>query len=321
MTTLPETGDGSPPEYSLLPPPLQSYPLPLAGTAPPLPLGRISPPSTASQSARQSPVAEETPAGSPGPPPARSSSRQYPLSRFFRRGPTEAAIMKKNQIAEEEKEQALMLKKDRERNEAREWAQAKLRHLLTQGISSADECTSVLQNCKEVCTEKDVDFPALLQEPIIDDLLPVYWAIVKQSEMQQGDGADPQALTLALVDFSQPLKSATVEDARNACVTVSDNAMFQQLRRRFKEFSFSCISAKDAMLLGGPEVEDKVVVEEPRGDPRAFVAHFELARFRLRMRVAKRVCVEPDVEHHFLHTPRGCVVGYLPGMENHSEAR
>jgi len=94
------------------------------------------------------------------------------------------------------------------------------------------------------------------------------------------------------VDFSQPLQSATVTEARNACVTVSDNALFQRLCKLFKEFSFSCISATDAMLLGGSEVEDKIVVEEPPGDPRAFVAHFELARFRLRMRVAKRVCVE-----------------------------
>jgi len=146
-----------------------------------------------------------------------------------------------------------------------------------------------IANCAEVCTRRDVDFAALLQEPVIVDHLPVYWAIVKHSEMQQREGANPQALALTLVDFSQPLQSATVTEARNACVTVSDNALFQRLCKLFKEFSFSCISATDAMLLGGSEVEDKIVVEEPPGDPRAFVAHFELARFRLRMRVAKRV--------------------------------
>jgi hypothetical protein len=107
--------------------------------------------------------------------------------------------------------------------------------------------------------------------------------------MQERDGADPHALALTLVDFSQPLQSATVMGATNACVTVSDNALFHRLRKRFK--GFSPTTDTDTVLLGGSEVEDKIVVEEPRGDPRAFVARFELARFRLRMRVAKRVCV------------------------------
>jgi hypothetical protein len=127
--------------------------------------------------------------------------------------------------------------------------------------------------------------------------------------MQERDGADPQALALTLVDFSQPLQSATVTESRNACVTVSDNALFQRLCKRFKGFSRT--SDTDVLLLGGSEVEDNIVVEELHGDARAFVAHFELPRFRLRMRVAKQVCVEfvargklhlpcPDSGHTFL---------------------
>jgi hypothetical protein len=142
------------------------------------------------------------------------------------------------------------------------------------------------------------------------DRLPVYWAIVKRSGMQEREGADPHALALSLVDFSQPLQSATVMGARNACVTVSENALFQRLCKRFKEFSRT--TDTDLMLLGGSEVEDKIVVEELRNDSRAFVVHFELARFRLRMRVAKRVCAEfvargrihlpcPDSGHTFSH--------------------
>jgi hypothetical protein len=142
------------------------------------------------------------------------------------------------------------------------------------------------------------------------DRLPVYWAIVKHSEMQQREGADPQALALTLVDFSRPLQGVTVMEARNACVIVSDNALFQRLCKRFKGFSRT--SDTDVLLLGGSEVEDNVVVEELHGDARAFVAHFELPRFRLRMRVAKQVCVEfiargrlhlscPDFGHTF-HT-------------------
>jgi hypothetical protein len=167
-----------------------------------------------------------------------------------------------------------------------------------------------------------MDFPALLQEPVIADRLPVYWAIVKRSGMQERDGTDPHALALTLVDFSQPLQSATVMGATNACVTVSDNALFQRLRKRFK--GFAPTTDTDTVLLGGSEVEDSIVVEEPRGDPRAFVARFELARFRLRMRVANRVCVKfvargrmhlpcPDSGHIFLNVCQsGCGTSLSP---------
>jgi len=52
------------------------------------------------------------------------------------------------------------------------------------------------------------------------------------------------------------------------------------------------LSASDAMLLDGSDTEDNVVVEELHGDDEAFVARIEIAQFRLRMRVIKRVCVE-----------------------------
>jgi hypothetical protein len=140
--------------------------------------------------------------------------------------------------------------------------------------------------------------------------------------MQQRDGADPQALALTLVDFSRPLQSSTVIEVRNACVTVSDNALFQRLCRHFQEFSHT--SDTDVMLLCGSDVEDNIVVEELRGDARVFVARFELARFRLRMRVAKRVCAEfvahgrtrlhcPDSGHIFLTIRQsGCGTSLSP---------
>jgi hypothetical protein len=283
---------------------LATLPPPPPSPPPPPPPPRIPRPPIASLFARQSPVVEGTPAGSESPyrPSAPSSSRPPDLydSRRHRGdryddnylvAEREAAVKEAEARQKAAEEQARILaQKEKTREDTREWALNILGALLSLDISSEDEYKSVLRNCAEVCTRRDVDFAALLQEPVIVGHLPVYWAIVKHSEMQERDGADPQALALTLVDFSQPLKSATVEEARNACVTVSDNAMFQQFCRRFKEFS--CTSATDVMLLGGSEVEDNIVVEEPRGEPRAFVAHFELPRFRLRMRVAKRVCVE-----------------------------
>ncbi|KAI0289355.1 hypothetical protein BC826DRAFT_914600 [Russula brevipes] len=325
MSTLPGAGDEPPPIYSLLPssasPAPQShlsrlqssFPSPLSDTArlPPLPQ---LPPSRSQLPERNAslatlpppppsppPVVEETPAGCPDPPSAPSSSRPSILTRLSRkRRPTpaeEARLAAEREAAEKEarqrtaEEQARVLaQKEKTRQDTREWVLNTLRALLSLDISSEDECRSVLRNCAEVCTRRNIDFPALLQEPVMVDHLPVYWAIVKRSGMQQREGTDPQALALTLVDFSRPLQSATVMGARNACVTVSENALFQRLCKRFKEFSRT--TDTDMMLLSGSEVEDNIVVEELRDDPRAFVVHFELARFRLRMRVAKRVCAE-----------------------------
>jgi len=147
-----------------------------------------------------------------------------------------------------------------------------------------------------VCAANDVDFAAFLQEPVLAGHLPVYWAIVKRPAVVQrqleGDahGDDPYTLVLTLLDFARPLRSDTVIAARQACMTVSDNTLFRRLCRRFEEFA--PLSASDAMLLDGSDTEDNVVVEELHGDDEAFVARIEIAQFRLRMRVIKRVCVE-----------------------------
>jgi hypothetical protein len=219
---------------------------------------------------------------------------------FGKRRPTaadEARLAAEREAAAEEarrraaEEQARILaQKEKAKVETRKRVLDALRALLSLDNSSDDEWRAQLQRCAEACESDEVDFAALLQEPVILDRLPVYWAIVKRSGMQERDGVDPHALALMLVDFSQPMQSATVMEARNACVTVSDNALFQRFCKRFKEFSRT--TDTDLMLLGGSEVEDKVVVEELRDDSRAFVVRFELARFRLRMRVAKRVCAE-----------------------------
>ncbi|KAI0289346.1 hypothetical protein BC826DRAFT_1107067 [Russula brevipes] len=258
--------------------PERNAPLP----TPPRPPGRIRPRSTASPTARQSRVVEETPVVFPGPPPAPSSSRPSMFSLLFgKRRPTaadEARLAAEREAAAEEarrraaEERARMLaQKEKAKVETRKRVLDALRALLSLDNSSDDEWMAQLRSCAEACESNEVDFAALLQEPVILDRLPVFWAIVKRSGMQEET-------------------AATVMEARNACVTVSDNALFQRFCKRFKEFTRT--TDTDLMLLGGSEVEDKIVVEEVRGDSRAFVVHFELARFRLRMRVAKQVCAE-----------------------------
>jgi hypothetical protein len=199
-------------------------------------------------------------------------------------------------------EQALAEQKEKERGETREQTQERLRALISQVSLSEEEFKSILRSCAQACAAKDIDFAALLQEPILAGDLPVYWVIVKRPTaatctwpvQREGDTDhghnDSDALVLAILDFSRPLKSATVVAARRACMAVSDNTLFRRLCRLFKEFA--PVSDTDAMLLEGSGAQDDVIVEELSSNDGAFVARIKLAQFRLRMRVSKQVCVE-----------------------------
>jgi hypothetical protein len=198
-------------------------------------------------------------------------------------------------------EQALVEQKARARRKTREQTQERLRALVSQASLSEEEFKSGLRSCAQACAAKNIDFAALLQEPILADDLPVYWAIIKRPAaarrpvQREEDNLnhrhdDPDALVLAILEFSRPLKSATVVAARHACMTVSDNVLFRRLCRLYKEFA--PVSDTDAMLLEGSGTQDNVVVEELSRNDGEFVARIELVQFRLRMRMSKRVYVE-----------------------------
>ncbi|KAI0264135.1 hypothetical protein BC834DRAFT_994697, partial [Gloeopeniophorella convolvens] len=153
--------------------------------------------------------------------------------------------------------------------------------------------TSILQGCADTCAAQELDFAALLHEPLIEGRPPVYWAVLKRAVVPKRDGVapvDPDAVVLALLDAARPLRADGVAEARRACMTVSDNALFQRLRRRYAEFA--PLSNVDTMLLDGSDAEDSVEVEEVRGDAGAFAARIKVAQFQLRMRVSKRVRIE-----------------------------
>jgi hypothetical protein len=195
-------------------------------------------------------------------------------------------------------EQALAEQKERARTKMRDQTHERLRALLSRASLSEAESKSVLRSCAQACAANDIDFVALLQEPIFAGDLPVYWAIVKSraasaSATQRRRGRrDADALILTILDFSRPLQSATIVAARRGCMAVSDNILFRRLCGLFKEFAPGPVSDTDMMLLEGSGAQDNVVVEELSGNDGAFVARIEVAQFRLRMRVSGRVCVE-----------------------------
>ncbi|KAI0302517.1 hypothetical protein BC826DRAFT_965857 [Russula brevipes] len=184
--------------------------------------------------------------------------------------------------------------------QVRSATQGLLRDLLSQARPSEQEWLSVLRNCAETCSAQDLSFAALLQEPFVEGHLPVYWAVLKRPAApvkadHRTPARDPDALVLAILDASLPLAPQSVADARLACMTVSDNALFVRLGQRYEAFSQR--SGTDRMLLGGADAVDAVRVEEPSGagagaGPAAFMVRFSITQFQLRMRVSKQARIE-----------------------------
>lgn len=181
-----------------------------------------------------------------------------------------------------------------------------LRDLLSQARPSEHEWLSLFSNCTRTCNAQGLDFSALLQEPFVEGHLPVYWAILKRQpaaaaavtktdhHTSPASDRDPDALVLAILDASLPINAASVADARLACVTVSDNALFVRLGLRYE--AFSPRSGTDRVLLGGSDAVDTVSVKEARGGgsnvSAAFTVRFSITQFQLRMRVSKQVRIE-----------------------------
>ena len=180
-------------------------------------------------------------------------------------------------------------------------AQGFIRDLLSQARPNEHEWHSVLGNCAETCSVHGLSFSSILQEPFVEGHLPVYWAILKRPQQPvKADHAtpagDPDALVLAILDSSLPLSPQSVADARLACMTVSDNALFVRLGQRYE--AFSPRSGTDRVLLGGADAVDIVSVEETRGNSgggaaaAAFDVRFSITQFQLRMRVSKMARIE-----------------------------
>ena len=189
--------------------------------------------------------------------------------------------------------------------QVRSATQEHLRDLLSQARPSEHEWFSLLSSCAETCDAQGLNFSALLQEPFVENHLPVYWAILKRppapTAVTKPDhtsaaagNSDPDALVLAILDASLPINATSVADVRLACLTVSDNALFVRLGQRYE--ALSPRSGTDRVLLGGSDIVDTISVVEARGSgsniSAAFTVRFSITQFQLRMRVSKQAKIE-----------------------------
>ncbi|KAJ7759223.1 hypothetical protein B0H16DRAFT_632633 [Mycena metata] len=153
----------------------------------------------------------------------------------------------------------------------------------------------VLQSCVEACASHGISISTLLQEKSVEGHTPLYWAIIKRPRPSKAESAPDESLDLltALLAFSTPLTPSTTSDVRLACLLMSDQELFRQLRAAPE---FAPLSATDALLLDATSPPDDVIVEDlPSGADTgmgAFAVEFVLMRFQKRMNVSGAVSIE-----------------------------
>jgi hypothetical protein len=236
---------------------------------------------------------------------SRSVFNLLKLSKSSRKAAAQSAKQAAGKVSEEtivrnaEEDAAGQFSRERDENvtrhtaaqaEARERVRSSIHSLLFRGLTSDEERTSVFSKCARVCKDCGVDFSAVLQEPLIEGQIPVYWAILNRAATSpEVDNDALNALIITLLNASGSLKKTTNDSVRLACMWTSNNALLQHLFWQFP--GLSPLSMSDRMLLG-PTGGDVVNVEETRDGSGAFVAHVNIRRFRLRMNSSKLIKIE-----------------------------
>jgi hypothetical protein len=187
-------------------------------------------------------------------------------------------------------EEEKMLRVAMAQEETKGHVRSHLQIFLSTEPPSEEELSAVFYTCIEACKTVGLDFPTVLQEPLIEGKPPIYWAILNRPTTYGNRGKTHDSLVFALLEACQPLSSSTLAAVRLACTTASDNTLLQRLFRHIP--GLSPLSPSDAMLLAPLKESDVVEVMETRDGTGTFIAHIRILRFRLRMRVSKCVVVE-----------------------------
>ena len=174
------------------------------------------------------------------------------------------------------------------RENAKEAIRSNIRSLLSRQLTP-DEYGLIFEDCAQICESGDLDLSTVLQEPLIDEKPPVYWAILNGPSAQGSDEAF-RALVVALLRACEPLNDATITSIRFACMLTSNDVLLQHLFRHFA--ALSPLTPGDAILLSSVGGGDVVEVNETQDGTGTFIARIQVRRFRLRMRVSKLVKIE-----------------------------
>ncbi|KAJ7714474.1 hypothetical protein DFH07DRAFT_974468 [Mycena maculata] len=150
---------------------------------------------------------------------------------------------------------------------------------------SIAERVALLESCAELCARHKINFSLLLQQR--DKILfhghtALYWAIVN-------DLGPPFELVAAVLAHSAPLEPATITEARRACISLSNQEIFQFLRLCPE---FGVLDAEDRFLLGVLVPPDEIDLELMKGPAEPFSVTFKVPHFRKRMQLSRQIKLE-----------------------------
>ncbi|KAG1870368.1 hypothetical protein C8R48DRAFT_698221 [Suillus tomentosus] len=137
----------------------------------------------------------------------------------------------------------------------------------------------ILASCSKICSTKNLSLSTLLQEPHIAGHTAIYWAIVNYNP----------SLLDALLKYASPLTPTTLSEMRKACLVVSNQPLFQNLRHSVGLCASGLRSATDGLLLGQRSPDDVRIEEGPNG---TFAATLDIAMWQKRIRAVGSVSVE-----------------------------
>ncbi|KAJ6551575.1 hypothetical protein B0H19DRAFT_173774 [Mycena capillaripes] len=150
---------------------------------------------------------------------------------------------------------------------------------------SAADRVAMLDSCAQLCTRYKIDFSLLLQEKSIQDHTVLYWALVNGPWPPRA----PFELVAAVLAYSAPLKPETIQEARQACVSLRSQEMFQFLRMCP---TFGALSLKDRFLLGTLVPPEEIVIEPMEDTAQSFSVEFRIPHFLKRMSLSRPIKLE-----------------------------
>ncbi|KDR71595.1 hypothetical protein GALMADRAFT_74918 [Galerina marginata CBS 339.88] len=175
-----------------------------------------------------------------------------------------------------------------------------------QGSTIADAAGGILHSCADACAKHEVSLSTILQDKYIEGHSPLYWAIAMQSPTRpdrqprrvpsekhdeaEAEAGPPDVLGVFL-SYTVPMKSSAISELRLACLSVSDQKVFQRLRILVPKFS--SLSGASRVLLGPTLPSDDVSVEIASGhNDGAFAVNMQFSQFHKRLMVSREVGAE-----------------------------
>ncbi|KAJ7714473.1 hypothetical protein DFH07DRAFT_863391 [Mycena maculata] len=144
---------------------------------------------------------------------------------------------------------------------------------------------ALLDACAQLCARHKIDLSAILQETSIQGHTALYWAIVNSPWPLHA----PFELVGAVLERAAPLKPETITEARQACVSLRNQEVFQFLRMRPE---FGALTAEDRFLLGVLVPPEEIDIETMEGSAQPFSVKFKIPFYQKRMLLAREIKLE-----------------------------